>query len=111
VGLGIWHPDGKTLKRLREGMVENPKGWKRSVSGSGFKKRLELSGDRLVRPPRGFDPDHPLIEDLKWKDYVAMAPVSQKDVMAPDFIKDYAAYCRAGLPFVTFLCKTLGLPV
>ena len=111
VGLGIWHPDGQTLKKIREGLVEDPKGWTKAVASSAFKKRLELSGDRLVRPPRGFDPEHPLIEELKWKDYVAVANLSQKDVLQPGFIKEYASYCRAGLPFVSFLCKALKIPV
>jgi uncharacterized protein (TIGR02453 family) len=111
VGLGIWHPGGKTLKKIREGLVKDPKGWKKAVSGSAFKRRLTLSGDRLVRPPRGFDPEHALIQDLMWKDYVASSKLTQKDVMEPDFIKEYAAYCRAGLPFVSFLCRVQGLPV
>jgi uncharacterized protein (TIGR02453 family) len=109
--LGIWHPDGKTLRRIREAIVDDPKGWKKVVTGSGFKKRLQLSGDRLVRHPRGFDPDHPLIEDLMWKDYVAMAGLTQKAVTEPGFIKEYTAYCRAGMPLVAFLCKALELPV
>ncbi len=111
VGLGIWHPDGKTLRKIREGLVEDPRAWRKAVSGAGFKKRLELTGDRLVRPPRGFDPEHPLIEDLMWKDYIAFAKISQKDVMAPNFIEEYAAYCRAGLPLVSFLCNALGFSV
>jgi len=111
VGVGIWHPDGKTLKKIREAIVEDPKVWKKAVSGAGFQKRFALSGDRLVRPPRGFDPDHPLIDDLMWKDYVAMAKLTQKSVAEPGFIKEYAAHCRAGLPLVAFLCKALGLPV
>jgi uncharacterized protein (TIGR02453 family) len=111
VGLGIWRPDGKTVKKIRDGLVEDPKGWKKAVAGAAFKKRLALSGDRLVRPPRGVDPEHPLLEDLKWKDYVASARISQKAVMDPGLIKEYTAYCKAGLPFVAFLCKTLDLPV
>jgi uncharacterized protein (TIGR02453 family) len=110
VGLGIWHPDGKTLKKLREGLVEDSKGWKRAVSGSAFKNRLELSGDRLVRPPQGFDPEHPLIEDLKRKDFIAVAPLTMKQVMEPGFIKDYASYCRAGKSLISFLCGALDLP-
>lgn len=111
VGLGIWHPDGKTLRKIREGLVDDPGGWKRAVSGRAFQNRLHLSGDRLVRYPRGFDPDHPLIEDLMWKDYVAMAKLTQKSVMEPGFIKEYAAYCKAGFPLMSFLCKVLGFPV
>jgi uncharacterized protein (TIGR02453 family) len=111
VGLGIWRPDGKTLKKIREAIVEDPKAWKRAVSGVRFEKRLQLSGDRLVRHPRGFDPEHPLIEDLMWKDYVAMARITQRTVTDPAFIREYDAYCRAGMPLVAFLCNALGLPV
>jgi hypothetical protein len=42
---------------------------------------------------------------------VAVASLSQKDVLQPGFIKEYASYCRAGLPFVSFLCKALKIPV
>jgi uncharacterized protein (TIGR02453 family) len=111
VGLGIWRPDGPTVKKIREGLVEDPKIWKKVISGAAFKRRLELTGDRLVRPPRGFDPEHPLVEDLKWKDYIAHTRLSQKAVMDPDFLKEFTGFCRAGLPFVSFLCKSLGLPV
>jgi uncharacterized protein (TIGR02453 family) len=109
-GLGIWRPDGKTVRRIREALVEDSREWTRAISGPAFKRSFRLSGDRLVRPPRGFDPDHPLVEDLKWKDYVASAPLSEEVVTGPGFLGEYAAYCRAGLPFVTFLCKALNFP-
>jgi uncharacterized protein (TIGR02453 family) len=109
VGLGIWHPDGKTLKRIREGLVEDGKGWKKAVSGKAFRDHLELSGDSLVRPPRGFEQEHPLIEDLKRKDFIAVARLTQGEVTAPDFLKGFTKYCRAGSPFMAYLCKTLGL--
>lgn len=109
-GLGIWRPDGKTLKKIRKGLVEDGKGWKKAISGKAFLDRLKLSGESLVRPPRGFDAEHPLIEDLKRKDFVAIAPLTQKAVMGPDFMKEFTKYCRAGAPFMAYLCKVLGLP-
>ncbi len=111
VGMGIWHPDGKTLRKIREHLVEDPKGWKKSVSGAGFKKRLQLTGDRLVRHPRGFDPDHPLIEDLMWKDYIAFAKLTQKAVLDPGFLREFVAYCRAGRPLMAFLCEAPGFSI
>jgi uncharacterized protein (TIGR02453 family) len=111
VGLGIWRPDGKTLRKIREAIAHDPGAWKKAVSGKEFRRRLELSGDRLVRHPRGFDPEHPLIEDLMWKDYVAVARLTQKSVTESGFMNEYAAYCRAGMPFVAFLCEALELPV
>ena len=110
VGLGIWHPAGPTVRKLREGLVEDPKGWTEAVAASSFKKRLSLSGDSLVRPPRGFDPEHPLVEDLKRKDFIAAAPLTMKQVIQPAFIQEYASYCGSGRAFMAFLCKSLDLP-
>ena len=42
---------------------------------------------------------------------VAMAGIAQKAGTEPTFITEYAAYCRAGMPLVTFLCRALDLPV
>jgi uncharacterized protein (TIGR02453 family) len=111
VGMGIWRPDGKTLRKIRDGIVDDSKGWKKSISGAVFKRRLELSGDRLVRPPKGFDPDHPLIEQLKWKDYIAVGSLTQKAIVEPGFMKDFNAYCKAGFPLVSFICRSLDVPV
>ena len=111
VGIGIWRPDGPTVRGIREGLVEDPKGWKSAIGRKAFKNRFTLTGDRLVRPPKGFDPEHPLIEDLKWKDYIAFAKLSQTAVTDPGFMTEFAAFCRAGLPYVSFLCKALGQPV
>ena len=111
VGMGIWRPDGKTVRKIRDGIVDDPKGWKKAISGAAFKKRLELSGDRLVRPPKGFDPEHPFIEDLKWKDYIAVGNLAQKAIVDPGFMEDFTAYCKAGLPLVSFICRSLDVPV
>lgn len=111
VGLGIWRPDGKTLRKIRERVAGDPDSWDEAVSNPSFAERFELSGERLVRPPRGFDPTHPMVEALKWKDYVAMAPLTEEAVVGREFLETYATYCRDGLPFVSFLCRALGLSV
>jgi uncharacterized protein (TIGR02453 family) len=110
VGLGIWHPDGKAAKKIREAILEDGKGWKKAISGTAFRKNFELSGDRLSRPPRGFDPEHPLIEDLKWKDFIAVAPLTMKQLTGPGFMGEFSSYCRTGKPLVSFLCGALDLP-
>ena len=70
VGLGMWHPDGPALRKVRERIVEKPGSWRAAMGDRRFRDAFELEGDRLERPPRGFDPEHPLIEALKWKDYI-----------------------------------------
>ena len=110
-GVGIWRPDASTLRKIREHLLEDPGGWKEVAYDGAFQERYGLSGERLVRPPRGFDPQHTLVEDLKWKDFVGMAEIPEEEITSPGFLQEYAGYCRTGLPFVSFLCRALGLPV
>jgi uncharacterized protein (TIGR02453 family) len=110
VGAGIWHPDGPTTRAIREAIVEDPAGWKRASRGKKFAGTYVLQGDRLKRHPRGFDEDHPLIEDLKWKDFIGVTKVTQKTITGDDFMKEFTALCKAGAPYMKFLCKAVDVP-
>ena len=59
---------------------------------------------------RGFDPEHPLAEDLKRKDFIALAPVSQSFLTRPDLVNGFLSMCAAGGPFLRFLCGALDVP-
>ncbi|MEM7585223.1 MAG: DUF2461 domain-containing protein [Acidobacteriota bacterium] len=108
-GTGIWHPDSPTLKKIREAIVDQPVAWKRCIGGKAFKSTFELGGESLKRGPKGFDPEHPLIEDLKRKDFVGITTFEEADALAPDFLDRYAAACRAGAPLTRFLTRALEL--
>ena len=110
VGVGTWRPDTPTVTAIREGIVADPTGWKRAIGGKRFKDNFELSGESLKRPPRGFDGDHPLVDDLKRKDFIAVRKLSQKEVCAPTFDRDLAAMFRAGAPLMKFLCESADVP-
>ena len=109
-GCGVWHPDSPTLGRIRDAIVEKPDEWKRITTGGEFCRTFRLAGEALKRPPRGYDPEHPLIEDLKRKDFVAIADVEEAEAVRPDFLDRFAAIARAGADFTDFLCKAVGVP-
>ncbi len=108
-GAGIWHPDSASLKTIRGALVERPRAWKSSIAGTDFRATFQLEGDSLKRGPKGFDPEHPLIEDLKRKDFVAMARFEEADAVADDFLDRYVECCRVARPFVRYLTKALDL--
>jgi uncharacterized protein (TIGR02453 family) len=110
VGVGIWHPDGPTLKKIRDAIVAKPADWKRVRDDKRFRARFDLGGESLKRPPRGYDPEHRYVEDLKRKDFVGFASISQKDVTSPRFLDAFVEHCRAGSPYVRWLCRAIGLP-
>ena len=109
-GCGIWHPDTQTLSQVRDAIVENPERWQGILASDSFRANFELEGDSLKRAPKGYDPAHPLINDLRRKDFVAGKALTEADACAPDFMDRYAATCRAAAPFAEFLTGAVGLP-
>ena len=109
-GVGIWHPDSTTLRKIRDAIVENPADWKRASNQKKFKSRYELAGESLKRAPKGYDGDHPLIEDLRRKDFIGTTALNHRDVGGPDFPKHFAEICRDGVPLIKFLCKAIEVP-
>lgn len=110
VGVGIWHPDSQTLGKIRDAIVADPQGWRQAVGDPGFTARYERGGDSLKRPPKGYDPDHPLIDDLKRKDFTASAALDEEDVYGADFMSRFTDTCRSATPFMRFLTEAVGLP-
>lgn len=111
MGVGLWMPDGPTTKRIREAIVADPAAWKKAAYGKRFTDVFSLGDEeKLKRPPRGFDPEHPYVEDLKRKSFTAGAKLTQKQVTSPGFVGEYAAMCKTGSPFVKFLCEAVGVP-
>jgi uncharacterized protein (TIGR02453 family) len=109
VGVGIWHPDPRALRSIRERIVDEPSAWKRVSRAKSFRATFSQEGERLTRPPKGFDPDLPLIEDLKWKDYVGVAAVDDAFALSPKLLQELAATFAAATPFMRFLCDALGV--
>jgi uncharacterized protein (TIGR02453 family) len=104
VAAGLWHPDPPTVTKIRTAIVERPGDWK-----AVRRSKLKVEGDRLSRPPRGFDPDHEFIEDLKLKDFVNSMTFTDKQVISPGFLTDFAAGCKSMTPLMKFLTKSLEL--
>lgn len=109
--VGIWRPEGEALAAIRRGIVEDSAAWKKARDNKAFRDRFALEGDSLKRAPKGFDADHPLIEDLRRKDFIAVAHLKKAEVTASDLDARLHATWKASLPFVRFLCKSLGQSV
>ncbi|NJD18539.1 MAG: DUF2461 domain-containing protein [Gemmatimonadetes bacterium] len=110
VGMGLWRPDGPTLRKLRERIVEEPAAWKKATRSRRFTSVFTLAGDRLSRAPRGFDPDHPLVEDLKWTDHFGYRDLDEAFVTRPELPRELAKLLSAGSEYMAFLCKAVEVP-
>lgn len=110
VGCGLWHPDSAALKKIRAAISEDAPTYKRALGRKAFKDRFTLGGDSLVRAPKGYDPDHPMIEDLRRKDFVCLMNLSDRDACSPDFLKTFTDACKAASPLMKFLTEAIELP-
>jgi uncharacterized protein (TIGR02453 family) len=110
IGAGIWHPDSKTTTKIREAIVERPAAWKKAVRSAPFATAFELSGDTLTRAPRGFDPEHPLVDDLRRKDFIGIRVLDENTATSERFLHSFLSMSRDGVPLLRFLCDALGLP-
>jgi uncharacterized protein (TIGR02453 family) len=110
VGVGSWRPDSMSLAKIRARIAEKPELWRVVERKKNFKRYYEFVGDSLIRPPRGFDREHPLIETLKRKDFIAIHRFDERDIESNEFFDTVLKRFRNGLPLMAFLCRALELP-
>lgn len=109
VGAGIWHPDRETLKKIRTYIDAHPTRWQDALDDKPFNKAFSLAGDSLKRAPKGYPMDHPMIEDLKRKDFIAIAPLVPELILEDDLVGFIASYFETAQPMMQQLCRAIGI--
>ncbi|HKY92517.1 MAG TPA: DUF2461 domain-containing protein [Nevskiaceae bacterium] len=109
LGGGMWHPQPPTLKRVRDYMISNPASWKKATRDPKFRKVFEMGGEMLARPPKGYDPEHELVDDLRRKDFIASAALDPAELLRPDLPKRLAARYALMAPLLDWLCGAVDL--
>ena len=102
---GMWRPPAEAVKQVRDAIVAKPDAWRRAVRACP----LSHDEDSLRRPPRGYDPQHALVEDLKRQTFITSTPFTQAQACAPDFGDRFARACRGATPLMQFLAGAVGL--
>ena len=105
-GAGLWHAPPEAVKAVRDAIVASPAAWKKVVRACP----LGEEEDTLERAPRGYDPEHPCIEDLKRQSFTSGARFTQSEACAPDFLARFAKACQRSAPLMQFLSRALGVP-
>lgn len=110
---GYWMPPRPALQRIRDLLAEDHQPFAKLVTAPAFARRFgglttDEPGTRLTRVPRGFAPDHPAAEWLRFNSFTASRLLSDAEVLSPKLVptlmKDYAAL----LPMVRWLNAALG---
>ncbi|MDF0532765.1 DUF2461 domain-containing protein [Shewanella yunxiaonensis] len=108
IAAGIWHPESPVLNNIRQCIDDNPNGYQKALAAlnnAGF----YMDGDSLQRPPKGYDKQHPLIDELKRKDFIAVKEISQSTVTQADFAEYCAQQFQHCQKLMGYLCFALEL--
>jgi len=90
-GGGLWMPSAPELKKIRQEIDYGFAQFSRLISSKKFKAMFgDLSMDdafRLSKVPQGFEKDHPGVEYLKLKSFVAFRPLTDKELLSGDLLR------------------------
>jgi uncharacterized protein (TIGR02453 family) len=106
MGGGMWMPETAALTEIRSRIVDKPAEWKKVLRS---KPRLS-DEEMLVRPPKGIDPNHEHIKDLKRKSFIASVSLTDAQVTDQKFMSTFIGGCKSVAPLMAFLAAALDVP-
>lgn len=109
---GMWMPPREQLGRIRDRLVEDQRGFERTLAGAPFKKYFGALSEEhmLVRLPRGYAEGHPAWRWLRFQSFTASAPLAQRDVTSGRLVDLVMERFLALTPLVRWINASLGYP-
>lgn len=107
-GGGMYAPQTSQLQLVREHLAANIGRFRALVESPAFLRALgKVDGERLQRVPRGFAPDHPAAEYLKFRQFLAGREYPDALATSPRFYAELLKVFRLVAPMVRFLNEPL----
>ena len=109
-GGGAWMPAPPLLNAVRARIAEQPAAWKKATTAPSLVETFGCleAGDPLARPPKGFAPDHPCIDDIRKRSFFVTVNATEADAAKPAFLGDVAEAFMAAKPVMRFLTQAGG---
>ena len=102
---GIYMPDTKTLKRIREYIIEEESTFKKLITDKQFIKHFgEVRGDKSKVLAKEFKEASSSIPLIYNKQFLMIKEWSSDQLISPDMIKIIIEAYKASRPFSAFLC-------
>jgi uncharacterized protein (DUF2461 family) len=74
-----------------------------------FREVWGLGGESLKRAPRGYDEEHPMVEDLRRTDHIAFCEFPDKIVVDPKLIETVAGRYRQAANYLRWQARALDI--
>ncbi|MCX8534298.1 DUF2461 domain-containing protein [Chryseobacterium luquanense] len=105
LGSGIYLPDAPILKEIRKEISLFKDDFLKTVEDKDFKKYYgELDPEhKLKNVPQGFEKEDPTADFLKLKSFIGVHPITNKDLMDKNAVKNVSKIFEAAKPLNDFL--------
>jgi len=111
VGGGLWVPMPPELKKVRQEVDYCFDEFRKIIGSKKFKK---IYGDlykgedaSLSKVPQGFEKDNPAADYIKLKSFISMKPLTEKDILSKDLVKQTAEAFETLYPLLQFINRSL----
>ena len=101
---GVYQPTPDQLAAIRQAIERDPSGLKAAIGSKPFRKHFgSLTGEKLKMPPRGYAADHPDSELLKYKQFITIHALTDKDMLSPRLLARTVEVFTALKPLLDWL--------
>lgn len=109
LGGGFWQPEKEDLLRIRKEIELDATEFRAILKDKNYQKCFggEFHGDELKSAPRGFDKEHPDVDLLRKKGFIAVRNFTDKQLLAPDFLQEVDNTFQAMRPFFDLFSDVL----
>ena len=111
IGGGLWMPEGPLLSKVRKELNFFYGDLKAILDQPDYKKLygdLDIEeGQKLSRPPKGYEADNPAIEYLKLKSFTTSAPVTDDFLTSEEMLSSIAKSFTILKPFISYINRGL----
>jgi uncharacterized protein (TIGR02453 family) len=104
IGGGLYMPMPEDLQAVRMAIAAKHVAFRRIVENAGFRRAFGgLTGEQLIRVPRGFAADQPAAAYLRYRQYLAAKELEPKVASSAAFLKVLVETFRAMRPLIDFI--------
>jgi len=104
IAAGAYMPEKEQLAAIRNWLLENHVEFRKLLNKPAVKKTFtEFEGEALTRPPKGFPPEHPAIDLIKYKQWGLSTTLPAETALETNFAQTVIRHFKLLAPVVDAL--------